>query len=575
MDDLNSPTQTQPDAPSSPQRSGQFASDAQPISTLPYLVAAVGFLVVSAALNLWAGVFGAYDLSGDEAHYWEWSRQLDWSYYSKGPLVAYLIAAGGQLAELTTLGVPERLVLGVRAPAALLSILTGLGLFALTRLCYPDPRAALVTVLLTATVPIMALGSGYMTIDAPLMALWVWCLVLLAPIFSRDEGTADGMLLCWISAGVLIALGILAKYNMLFMFGVVGAVMLFDSRGRRLWRAPGPYLMGIIAALGFLPILVWNMQHNWVSFRHVAGQAGLAPSSEGPVDRLGRALIGPLEYAFGQLGVMNAVWLVLLVGICVSAWRSDHLRQRFLVAATVVPFAVFLGFSPLTKIQPNWPLTGIVAGLVLLSGWMFRHVATDVVRNRTWVIRGGAGFGLLVLAGVHLWPVTGLPMLAGVLGGPTISEPTPLRWADPFNRLRGWRELGVEVGKLRDAFDAQGPEPIIVADHYQIASQVAFYTPGNPTVYCAQPAFGERQSQYDIWAHPLTESLDRPVIYVGTLRPMLTETQDGRPAVMPGLSYAATARDLVAGAPVREFAIFTAPRLNGFDPALFANPARY
>src|SRR5262249_54761091 len=34
------------------------------------------------------------DLAPDEAHYWDWSRHLDWSYYSKGPLVAYLIRAG-------------------------------------------------------------------------------------------------------------------------------------------------------------------------------------------------------------------------------------------------------------------------------------------------------------------------------------------------------------------------------------------------------------------------------------------------------------------------------------------------
>src|SRR2546430_1542444 len=31
------------------------------------------------------------DLSGDEAQYWDWSRNLDLSYYSKGPLIAYLI----------------------------------------------------------------------------------------------------------------------------------------------------------------------------------------------------------------------------------------------------------------------------------------------------------------------------------------------------------------------------------------------------------------------------------------------------------------------------------------------------
>src|SRR5262245_53653374 len=41
---------------------------------------------------------GSLDLAPDEAHYWDWSRRLDWSYYSKGPLVAYLIRAGCWLA---------------------------------------------------------------------------------------------------------------------------------------------------------------------------------------------------------------------------------------------------------------------------------------------------------------------------------------------------------------------------------------------------------------------------------------------------------------------------------------------
>src|SRR5687768_14021726 len=32
-------------------------------------------------------------LAEDEAYYWDWSRRLDLSYYSKGPLAAYLIRA--------------------------------------------------------------------------------------------------------------------------------------------------------------------------------------------------------------------------------------------------------------------------------------------------------------------------------------------------------------------------------------------------------------------------------------------------------------------------------------------------
>ena len=46
------------------------------------------------------------DLAPDEAHYWDWSRHLDWSYYSKGPLVALLIRASCELFGTSMLAVP-------------------------------------------------------------------------------------------------------------------------------------------------------------------------------------------------------------------------------------------------------------------------------------------------------------------------------------------------------------------------------------------------------------------------------------------------------------------------------------
>src|SRR5271156_4225043 len=57
------------------------------------------------------------DLAPDEAHYWDWSRHLDWSYYSKGPLVAWLIRAScvcfGEWSEQHT----GSLMFAIRLPA--------------------------------------------------------------------------------------------------------------------------------------------------------------------------------------------------------------------------------------------------------------------------------------------------------------------------------------------------------------------------------------------------------------------------------------------------------------------------
>src|SRR5438552_10225358 len=56
-------------------------------------------------------------LSGDEAHYWDWSRQLGLSYYSKGPLVGYIIRVSCTLNGADTMQ-------AVRYPAMIFAVAT-------------------------------------------------------------------------------------------------------------------------------------------------------------------------------------------------------------------------------------------------------------------------------------------------------------------------------------------------------------------------------------------------------------------------------------------------------------------
>src|SRR3954462_5818834 len=72
------------------------------------------------------------DLAPDEAHYWDWSRHLDWSYYSKGPLVAYLIRAGCELAGAWSQRLTANEMLAVRLPAVLCGSLLLVSLYVLT-----------------------------------------------------------------------------------------------------------------------------------------------------------------------------------------------------------------------------------------------------------------------------------------------------------------------------------------------------------------------------------------------------------------------------------------------------------
>src|SRR5207244_3550583 len=118
------------------------------------------------------------DLAPDEAHYWDWSRHLAWSYYSKGPLVAYLIRAGCTIAGSWSVSVTGSEMLAVRLPAVLCGALLLVSMYMLTRQVYKSEALAFAVVALGLTLPTVAAGASLMTIDAPYTCCWAWALVL-------------------------------------------------------------------------------------------------------------------------------------------------------------------------------------------------------------------------------------------------------------------------------------------------------------------------------------------------------------------------------------------------------------
>src|SRR5215207_1912472 len=107
------------------------------------------------------------DLAPDEAHYWDWSRHLDWSYYSKGPLVAWLIRASCELVGPWSERLTGSLTFAVRLPAVACGCLLLASLYVLAVEVFLRPRLGLALVAGALTMPVIAAGSFLMTIDSP------------------------------------------------------------------------------------------------------------------------------------------------------------------------------------------------------------------------------------------------------------------------------------------------------------------------------------------------------------------------------------------------------------------------
>lgn len=462
---------------------------------------------------------GALDLSPDEAHYWDWSRNLDWSYYSKGPLVACLIRASREATEPL---VQSPSMLGVRLPAVVCGCLLLASLYVLTTLVLRRETLALGVVALSLTIPLISAGSTLITIDAPYTCCWGWALVFGYLALERDQ------LRYWVLAGLMLALGILAKYTMILWVPSFGLFLLCTPRWRaQLWK-PGFWAMLLVGTLGGLPILWWNYQHDWVSVKHLQGHAGM----QSPVQTI--HWLGPLRYVGTQFGLLLGYWFIVwtLAMWLLRPWRKsqDEAGVAYLWWMSAPMFLFFLAFSWKNGGgEPNWPVTAYLSGLVLAAGWLARQLQSPVTWYRLathfWLILFcGVGTALTVLmhrsALAHPW-------MLQVTGPATPENPMPLRRLDPTCRLQGWRTLAQEIDRLRTELNEEGVDAVLTGSSWNLPGEIGFYCQGQPVVYCLGPVLGDRHSQYDFWRpNPVSDGADfigRTFILVGDPTPQVRQ----------------------------------------------------
>jgi hypothetical protein len=463
------------------------------------------------------------DLSGDEAQYWDWSRNLDWSYYSKGPLVAYIIRASCNLFGET--------MPAVRYPALALGVLTSIVTFLFTRKLFGSDRLALGAVLLNHFVPMFVAGSVLMTIDPPYFLCWALC------TYFAGIAIFDGKSWPWIFVGVFAGIGFLAKYAILLWYVGLIVYLLVDPLSRKRLRSPGPWVAFAISLLFTTPVIVWNAQHGWASVKHVAHQTG---ASGGALSR-GNFF----EFIGSQVAVVGPVLAVIIVCAVIYAIRSrapegessaeptsrdgeaarreprppesqsESRRAIYLVCIGLTFFAFNLIISFVTKVQVNWPAPAYFT-LMILSAWFLSTRLRDV---RTWRRWRGWFWGTIVL-GLIMTPIVHDPSVLFPLVtkfNQIFHTKIPPASIDPSAKLRGWAQLGNEVSvELRQL----GERPFVLCDDYMQTAEMAFYVEGQPKTYYAGSYYADakRFTQYDMWPDrrlDQPELVGRNAIYVG------------------------------------------------------------
>lgn len=448
-----------------------------PSGWMPVLV----FVLVMLALRLiFLAGFDPFTLIEDEAHYWEWSRRLGLSYYSKGPGVAWAIAmATGLFGDVEW---------AVRLPAMLSVTIGSVAVAGLTRDVFGDRRLMLAAAAIYQAMPGPFMTGVLMTIDGPYVACWALA------AWAGWRALARGSRTAWPVLGLLLALGFLFKYTILLL--PLGLLLFAVVRRRHVRTAGlGWVVLGVVCAgLGLVPIGIWNAQHDWATVRHLLGHLGVAGGDMKAEASEGWSYdpMATLEFFGLQFAVAGSVFALAVLGVInlVRARRAGRTEWEpagpaYLLCCALPLFGMYLLVTIFTRVEANWTMAAF-ATLAPIAAW----AAADGIVRHDRPIR-------------FVWHLSLAVFVVMLVAGPALAwyvrtDGAPA-WMGRAKPITPYIEEVVSIAE--EMRTETGEEPVFIAIHYGRASQLAFYLPGHPTVYASSAHFGwGRRTQYDVWA---------------------------------------------------------------------------
>lgn len=373
-------------------------------------------------------------LTPQEAYYWLYSQHLALGYLDHPPLIAWLIRAG-----TAVWGNHEG---AVRVFSQLCWLVSAGSMYALTRRAYGRGAGAVALVLL-ATLPGFFYFGFRATPDAPLLAAWAGA--LLGCYRALVENQPRG----WYVLGLALGLGMLSKYSIALLGLPILAWFALNPHSRYWLRRPQPYLAALLAVALCSPVLVWNAQHDWVSFWFQSIRR--LHEDTGP---------HPAQFLVMQLELLTPIGLAAVV---LTLWRSGFKspQARFAWLFTVLPLLVFAVYSLQARTKYDW--TGPL--------WLG---AMPAVAGAVAAWRPGAGW----LLGRPVWRATALGCVL-VMGGRLALVQTGIAPGMAMESPVAWREMAQQVENIEGEVAAQtGREPIVVGmNKFFISSENAFYDP--------------------------------------------------------------------------------------------------
>jgi hypothetical protein len=387
---------------------------------------------------------GLTELQDDEAYYWVFSKYLSWGYFDHPPMIAVLVKMGYSI-------FPNEL--GVRLFPLLLNIFSLVIIEKLT-----DKKNPFLFYAIALSLAVLQINGFVAVPDIPLI-FFTALFFLVYKRFSEKQSGLNTLLL-----GIAVALLLYSKYHavLIVLFTLLSNVRLLSKYKT--------YIAGVIALILFSPHLLWQSEHNWISFRYHLFESNVNPYK----------VSFTLEYLLGQLILPGPIAGFILLPAA-FLYKPKNTTEKALRYNMIGIYIFFFLSSFRGKVEANWTSPVIVSLIVLSHQYLHEKYKWQKLLFR-------------------LLPVTlFIVLFARVV---MIVDILPIKQIQ--QRYHAWKEWPAIMKEKTKGL------PIVFSNSYQRASKYWFYS-GQMTY--SQNLYKGRRNNFNFW--PIEDSmLGKPVYFL-------------------------------------------------------------
>ena len=376
--------------------------------------------------------------------------------------------------------------LGVRFSGIVAMLVTQLLLADIVRRVTHDFRAVVFAVLMPEAALYYGLLMAKVAPDTAMIPFAVAMLWALVRLHESDNPR------WWLAAGLFAGLALLSKFTAVMLAPAVLAFAVVPDWRRRWLLGPWPWLAALIAVVVFLPVLIWNAQHEWASFRFQFVRAVAA-------HEFSFRTVG--DFIGLQFGLVGFVLLpVVLSGVTLTAWRGYRNREPIAIllsTAVLAPFLYFFWKSLTLRVGDTWPMflwpagfaaTAINLAMLSREGWP------------DWMVKSSFGWARVAV-------ISGIAFVACVFLYYVAAPWNFIGRADPVGGEAGFERVAI---RARDQLQKTGATWIATTD-YRTYAMLRWYFNGSgvPVVQ-----INERGRFQDFRDPGMDRIKDRPGLYV-------------------------------------------------------------